>query len=85
MIFRDITEICLRKIKQSKARPIYFLGADDTGKTTLTKELANRLILEGSKVAIIGADPGQSLSFPGILFRKRLIGYATYATILVWI
>lgn len=64
MIFRDITEICLRKIKQSKARPIYLLGADDTGKTTLTKELANRLILEGSKVAIIGADPGQSNRLP---------------------
>jgi len=64
MIFRDITEICLRKIKQSKARYIYLLGADDTGKTTLTKELANRLILEGSKVAIIGADPGQSNRLP---------------------
>ena len=64
MMFPETVEICLHEIKQAKARLIYLLGADDAGKTTLTKELANRLILAGNKVAIIDADPGQSNRLP---------------------
>jgi polynucleotide 5'-hydroxyl-kinase GRC3/NOL9 len=59
-----IVQICLDSIKQSKASLIYLLGADDAGKTTLAKELANQLILENEKVAIIDADPGQSSRLP---------------------
>ena len=64
MMFPEAVEVCLPEIKQAKARLIYLLGADDAGKTTLTKELANRLILRGDKVAIIDADPGQSNRLP---------------------
>lgn len=59
-----IVQICLSEIKQARARLIYLLGADDAGKSTLAKELANKLVSEGKKVAIIDADPGQSNRLP---------------------
>lgn len=64
MTFPRVVETCLAEIKKAKASLIYLLGADDAGKTTLTEELANRLILQNKKVAIIDADSGQSNRLP---------------------
>lgn len=51
-----------------KERVILLLGKVDTGKTTFTLLLADRLISEGKKVAIVDADPGQSdIGPPGTL------------------
>lgn len=43
-----------------KAHLILFLGANDTGKTTLTVTLARHFLQKGEKVAVIDADLGQS-------------------------
>lgn len=64
MTFSALVQICLDRIKQAKANLIYLLGADDAGKSTLAKELTNKLVSEGKKVAIIDADPGQSSRLP---------------------
>ena len=64
MTFAVLVQICLDRIKQAKANLIYLLGANDAGKSTLAKELANQLVLEGKKVAIIDADTGQSSRLP---------------------
>jgi len=64
MALAALVRICLGEIKQAKANLIYLLGADDAGKSTLAKELAKQLVLEGKKVAIIDADPGQSSRLP---------------------
>ncbi|MCS7233873.1 MAG: Clp1/GlmU family protein [Synergistetes bacterium] len=49
-------------------RIIILLGKVDTGKTTLALLLANKLISEGKKVAVVDADPGQSdIGPPGTL------------------
>lgn len=43
-----------------KARLILFLGANDTGKTTLTTALARHFLGKGEPAAVIDADLGQS-------------------------
>lgn len=51
-----------------KERVILILGRVDTGKTTFTLSLANKLISDGKRIAIIDADPGQSdIGPPGTL------------------
>lgn len=64
MNFQGILEACLHKVKQAKASVIYHSGGGAARKTTLAKELANRLISEGKKAAIIDADLGPSSRFP---------------------
>lgn len=64
MTFSEIVQTCLNKVKQTKAGLIYLLGADDAGKTTLAAKLANQLVSNNKKVAIIDADPGQSNRLP---------------------
>ena len=64
MTFPGAIGICFDEIEQAKASLIYLLGADDAGKTMLSKELANQLILKNKKVAVIDADSGQSSWLP---------------------
>jgi len=64
MSFAALVQICLDRIEQAKANLTYLLGGNDVGKTTLAKEIAKQLVLEGEKVAIIDADPGQSSRLP---------------------
>ena len=59
-----MVEVWLDRIKHSKASLIYLLGADDAGKSTLSAKLANHLLSNDKKVAIIDADPGQSSRLP---------------------
>lgn len=51
---KNILQVVLRE------RIIFVIGAKDTGKTTLVKELANELFQGGFSVGIIDADVGQS-------------------------
>jgi len=48
----------------SRGKVVLVLGAVDTGKTYLTRELANYLVSKGKKVAIVDSDVGQAYIGP---------------------
>ena len=52
-------ESALERVSK-RDRIILILGATDTGKTTLTKYLANGLLRRGRSVSLVDADVGQS-------------------------
>jgi polynucleotide 5'-hydroxyl-kinase GRC3/NOL9 len=63
-------EELFRELKKHKGTAL-FLGATDSGKSTLVKYLAKRLTKEGITVAIVDADVGQSsLGLPGTISMK---------------
>lgn len=49
-------------VARLKSAVVYFLGGNDTGKTSLITQLANRLL--GTSIAILDADIGQSSVLP---------------------
>jgi len=60
----------LEKLKQQRGTAI-LIGATDSGKSTLTKYLVEKLIRENIKVSVVDADIGQStLGLPGTISMK---------------
>lgn len=60
----------LEKLKQQRGTAI-LIGATDSGKSTLTKYLVEKLIRENIKVSVVDADIGQStLGLPGTISMR---------------
>src|SRR4030043_1280111 len=60
----------LEKLKQQRGTAI-LIGATDSGKSTLTKYLVEKLIRENINVSVVDADIGQStLGLPGTISMK---------------
>jgi polynucleotide 5'-hydroxyl-kinase GRC3/NOL9 len=63
-------EELLRELRKLKGTAL-FLGATDSGKSTLVKYLARRLVAEAIRVSVIDSDVGQSsLGLPGTISMK---------------
>jgi polynucleotide 5'-hydroxyl-kinase GRC3/NOL9 len=67
-------EEIIEKIKLQKGT-VFLIGATDSGKSTLTKYLTERLIREDIRVSIVDSDIGQStLGLPGTIAMKVFTG-----------
>jgi len=63
-------EELFRELRKLKGTAL-LLGATDSGKSTLVKYLARRLVAETVKVSVIDSDVGQSsLGLPGTISMK---------------
>jgi len=75
----------LSRIVREKARTILVLGEVDTGKSFFATYLANKLLEQGVKPAVLDGDPGQSdIGIPGTLgltALKKQVVFLTEASI----
>ena len=75
----------VKRIVREKARTILVLGEVDTGKSFFATYLANKLLEQGVKPAVLDGDPGQSdVGIPGTLglaALKKQVVFLTEASI----